>query len=161
MNPNADQFLKIARNPLKFNLFLISKLPAAWICGLNVKEVAPDKSVIGITHRWINQNPFRSIYFACLSMAAEMSTGILAMLHVYKRDPAVSMLVIKVESEYFKKATGHIRFTCRDGEAIQLAIEETVVTHEPASCVVKSIGINEKDEVVAIFTITWAFRVKQ
>jgi hypothetical protein len=27
----------------------------------------------------VSQNPFRSTYFACLSMAAEMSTGALAL----------------------------------------------------------------------------------
>lgn len=160
MNAHAGEFLKIAKSRLKFNLFLLTKLPAAFFAGLHVIEISPQKSVIGIKHRWSNQNPFRSIYFACLGMAAEMSAGILAMMHVYKRDPAVSMLIIKVESEYFKKATGQIRFTCKDGEAIQLAVEETVVTHEPAVCVIKSIGINDKDEVVAIFTVTWSFKVK-
>ena len=46
-----------------------------------------------------------SFYLFCLSgMAAEMSTGALALTHLYKRKPAVSMLVVKVEAEYFKKA---------------------------------------------------------
>ncbi|WP_336516961.1 DUF4442 domain-containing protein [Pollutibacter soli] len=160
MNAHASEFLKIARSRLKFNLFLLTRLPAAFFAGLHVIEVSPAKSVIGISHRWSNQNPFKSIYFACLGMAAEMSSGILSMMHVYKREPGVSMLVLKVESEYFKKATGNIRFTCKDGEAIQLAVEETVVTHEPVVCVVKSIGINDKDEVVAIFSITWSFKAK-
>jgi hypothetical protein len=45
-------------------------------------------------------------------MAAEMSTGALAMAYLYKIDPPVSMLVVKVESEYFKKATGRTNFVC-------------------------------------------------
>jgi hypothetical protein len=51
--------------------------------------------------------------FACLAMAAEMSTGVLAMAHVYKRKPAISMLVVKMEAEYFKKATGKNRIHLR------------------------------------------------
>lgn len=161
MNPRAGEFLKIVNSPLKFNMFLLSKLPAAFFCGVRVKDVSAAKSTVFIRHTWATQNPFRSIYFACLSMAAEMSTGVLALLHIYKRNPPVSMLLIKLEAEYFKKSTGLILFSCKDGEALQLAIEEAVVTHEPVTCEARSIGINEKGEVVAEFRITWSFRVKK
>jgi hypothetical protein len=53
---------------------------------------------------------FRKIHsvnlFCVLSMAAEMSTGCLAMMNVFQRKPPVSMLVVVVESHYFKKAVG-------------------------------------------------------
>jgi len=78
---------------------------------------------VSIPFKWFSQNPFRSTYFACLSMAAEMSTGALALGHLYKRKPTVSMLVVKTEGEYFKKAVGRTYFTCEDGAAIQSAVE--------------------------------------
>lgn len=43
-------------------------------------------------------------------MAAEMSTGILALAHIHKRQPSVSMLVIKMEAHYHKKAVGPTLF---------------------------------------------------
>ena len=106
------------------------------------------------------QNPFRSTYFACLSMAAEMSTGALAMAHLYKSDPPISMLVTKVESEYFKKATDRSYFLCEDGSLFQNAIKECIETNEARMVKARSLGKNNKGEVIADFFVTWSFKAK-
>jgi predicted RNA-binding protein YlxR (DUF448 family) len=93
-------------------------------------------------------------------MAAEMSTGSLAMAQVYKINPPVSMLVVKVDSEYFKKATGRTYFVCEDGELFQKAVEETIATGEARMVKAKSTGKNKEGEIVAEFYITWSFKVK-
>jgi methyl coenzyme M reductase subunit C len=93
-------------------------------------------------------------------MAAEMSTGALSMLHVYKRKPAISMLVIKVESEYFKKAVDKTTFVCEDGEKIRGTIEESVSSGDARTIRVRSVGRNKANEVVAEFFITWSYKAK-
>src|ERR1700743_3919580 len=97
-----DAFQKLVASPLKFRLYLLTKLPAAFFAGLRVAKADADHCVITIPYRWSTRNPFRSIYFACLGMAAEMSTGILAMSAVYGRQPRVSMLVLGMEAGFFK-----------------------------------------------------------
>ena len=116
--------------------------------------------VVTVPYKWFSQNPFRSTYFACLSMAAELSTGALSMAHLYKRQPSVSMLVVRVESEYFKKATGVTTFTCNAGDDIRNAIEETLASGESRTIRVESTGKNKSVEVVALFWITWSFKSK-
>jgi len=148
------------KHPVKFRMFLFTKLPAAYIAGVRVREVDEKKCVATVPYKWLSQNPFRSTYFACLSMAAEMSTGALAMAHLYKINPPVSMLVVKVESEYFKKATGRTSFVCEDGELFQKTIEETIATGEPKTLRAKSVGANKEGEIVAEFYITWSFKAK-
>ena len=108
MNPNTPLFIKLLKHPFKFKFFLFTKLPSAYIAGVRVREASEKKCVASVPYKWLSQNPFRSTYFACLSMAAELSTGALAMAHLYKIDPPVSMLVVKVDSEYLKKATGRL-----------------------------------------------------
>ncbi|HEX4877368.1 MAG TPA: DUF4442 domain-containing protein, partial [Chitinophagaceae bacterium] len=119
------------KHPLKFRMFLFVKLPAAYLAGVRLREVDENRCLVTVPYKWLSQNPFRSTYFACLSMAAELSTGALAMAHLYKTDPPVSMLVVKVESEYFKKATGRTRFVCEDGNLFKNAVAETIATGEP------------------------------
>lgn len=160
MNPNAASFLKLMKHPVKFRMFLFTKLPAAFIAGVRVREADEKKCIVSVPYKWLSQNPFRSTYFACLSMAAEMSTGALAMAQVYKRNPPVSMLVVKVESEYFKKATGRSYFTCEDGELFQQAVEESIATGEARTVRARSTGRNKDGEVVAEFVITWSFKAK-
>lgn len=160
MNSDTAAFTRLMKHPLKFRLFLFSKLPSAFFAGVRVREIDEKKCVVTVPYKWFSQNPFRSTYFACLSMAAEMSTGALSMTHLYKRNPPVSMLVVKVESEYFKKATGRTTFVCEDGELIQKAIEESIATGEARVVRAKSVGKNKEGEVVAEFFITWSFKVK-
>lgn len=158
MQEGADIFLRLIKHPLKSRLFLLSKLPSAYFAGLKIRETDREKSVVSIPYKWFSRNPFRSTYFACLSMAAEMSTGVLAMLHTYHQAPSVSMLVTKVESEYFRRATGITFFSCEDGLKLKSVIDEAILSGEAKSCIARSVGVNEKGEVVAVFLITWSFR---
>jgi hypothetical protein len=158
---HAADFFKIVKHPLKFRLFLFTKLPAAYFSGVRVKEIDENKCRVTIPFKWLTQNPFRSTYFASLSMAAEMSTGALALAHIYKRNPPVSMLVVKVESEYFKKAADKTTFTCEDGAMIKQAIEDSITSGEGKSVRAKSVGRNKAGEVVAQFFITWSFKAKK
>lgn len=160
MNPATTAFLRMMKHPVKFRLFLFTKLPAAYFAGVRVREVDENQCLVTVPYKWLSQNPFRSTYFACLSMAAEMSTGALAMAHLYKINPPVSMLVVKVESEYFKKATARTSFICEDGALFQKAIAEAIATGEPSIVKAKSIGRNKEGEVVAAFYITWSFKAK-
>ncbi|MBL7748236.1 MAG: DUF4442 domain-containing protein [Chitinophagaceae bacterium] len=160
MNPRANDFIKLMKHPVKFRMFLFTKLPAAFFAGVRVREADEKRCVVTVPYKWLSQNPFRSTYFACLSMAAEMSTGALAMAQLYKLNPPVSMLVVKVESEYFKKATGRTSFVCEDGELFQQAVEETIATGEARTVKARSTGRNKDGEVVAEFMITWSFKAK-
>ena len=161
MESNFQLFSKQMTSPLKFRMFLLSKLPSAYFSGVRVKSLDENKCEVSVPFKWFSQNPFRSTYFACLSMAAEMSTGALALAHLHKRNPSVSMLVVKVESEYFKKATRRTTFVCEDGSQIKKMIEEAVESGEGRTIRAKTIGKNKTGELVAEFFITWSFKAKK
>ena len=82
------------------------------------------------------------------------------MAHLYKSNPAISMLVVKVESEYFKKAIGRTKFLCEDGQLFQKAVEETIATGEAVTVNAKSVGTDREGATVAVFTITWSLKAK-
>ena len=161
MESNFQLFSKQMTSPLKFRMFLLSKLPSAYFSGVRVKSLDENKCEVSVPFKWFSQNPFRSTYFACLSMAAEMSTGALALGHLYKRIPPVSMLVVKTEGEYFKKAVDKTTFVCEDGSQIKKMIEEAVESGEGRTIRAKTIGKNKAGELVAEFFITWSFKSKK
>ncbi len=160
MNPAFHQFQQQITNPLKFRFFLLQKLPAAFFAGLRIHAMDEKHTVITVRHKWYNQNPFRSMYFAVQSMAAEMSTGLLSWGNIYQRNPSVSMLVVGVEAKFIKKITGKAYFTCEDGEMIATAVEETIAAKEPRTIRCRSVGTNTEGEIVAEFFITWSFKSK-
>jgi hypothetical protein len=160
MNTEFSSFKKFITNPIKYRLFLITKLPMGFISGLKIEELTEAKASVSVRFKWLNQNPFRSIYFAVLSMAAELSTGIMSVGQVYKRKPTVSMLVVKVEADFYKKAIGKIIFTSNDGDKIANAVEDAVATGEGVTVQCISVGLNEAKEEVAKFVFTWSFKSK-
>jgi hypothetical protein len=156
----SAHFLKLVNHPLKSRIFLLSKLPSAFFCGVRIQQAKDDTAVVTVPYTWFTTNPFRSTYFACLAMAAEMSTGILAMAHVYQKKPAISMLVVGLQSEYYKKAIGLTTFTCMDGNLFGEAIELATTSGVPQAVTATSTGVNAANEKVATFKVTWSFRVR-
>lgn len=160
MNSTKQQFIQLIQHPVKFRMFLLLKLPSAFFSGVRVKVINESKAVVSVPYKWFSQNPFKSTYFACLAMAAEMSTGLLAMTHTYKSVPSISMLVVGLEANYFKKATALTLFTCNDGEAIRSTIDEAINSGEGRTIQTKSEGRNLEGELIAEFLITWSFKKK-
>lgn len=144
----------------KLNRFLLFKLPSAYICGVRVKEIAFDKCKVSVKHRWINQNPFNSMYFAVQAMAAELTTGALVMLHVQNSNRNIAMLVASNKSKFTKKATGRITFECQNENQIETAIQNAITTGEGQTFWLKSIGTNEKGEQVSEMDFEWTIKLK-
>jgi hypothetical protein len=160
MDNSAGKFLGLIQNPFKFVFFLLTKLPAAFFSGVRLKYADDSQAIVTIPYKWFTKNPFRSTYFACLSMAAEMSTGVLAMEHTYQRKPAISMLVIKTEASFSKKATGLTTFTCNDGPAFKQAVNEAAASGKAVTIAARSTGKDKAGDIVAEFVITWSFKAK-
>ena len=158
--PQAAAFRRQVLNPLKLRLFMVRKLPMAWLAGLRLTQLTPEHATVTVRFKHFTQNPFRSIYFACLAMAAELASGMQAMMHVQGGGP-VSMLVVKLKGDFTKKAVGLITFTCPDGPRIAQAVAESRATGEGRIVECTSTGVDEAGDVVAVFRLTWSFRAKR
>ena len=158
---SKNSFIQLIQHPVKFRWFLLTKLPSAFFSGLRVPAIDSSKAVVTVPYQWFSKNPFKSTYFACLAMAAELSTGLLAMMNTYQSHPSISMLVTGLEAKYFKKATGVTSFLCEDGDAFHRTVLDAIATGEGRVFTAKSVGKNEAGELVAEFLITWSFKAKK
>jgi acyl-coenzyme A thioesterase PaaI-like protein len=155
---DTDTFRKVLHSPWKFSFFTLTRLPMAWIAGIRLSEFDDEKSVATIRYKYWTKNPFRSIYFACLAMTAELSTGVLVMNEIVKSGRSVSMLVVNMNSSFHKKAVGKIHFTCSDGIAVANAIEESVSTGESVQIKMTSEGVDQQGDIVATFEFVWSVK---
>ena len=146
--------------PRKLNIFTIFKLPSAYLCGVRTKYINGTKCVVTVKHRWINQNPFNSMFWAVQGMAAEFSTGALVIAKIKDSGKKVSMLVTSNSATFTKKATGRITFTCNDGNLIDDALKKTIETGEGQTLQMTSIGINEEGIEVSAFVFEWSVKAK-
>ncbi|CAM1350286.1 conserved hypothetical protein [Tenacibaculum ascidiaceicola] len=151
---------KMKFTPRKVNIFLLFKLPSAFFTGVRLKSLTNDAAVVKVTHRWMNQNPFKSMFWAVQGMASELSTGILVMKEIDASNRKISMLVTNMNGTFTKKATGKIRFECNQGQLIRETIQKAIETGEGQTVIVTSEGFNEEGISVSKFEYEWSLKVK-
>ncbi|MCF6168360.1 DUF4442 domain-containing protein [Lutibacter sp.] len=140
--------------------FLMFKLPSAYLCGVKLKEIDNEKAVVTVKFKWINQNPFNSMYFAVQSMASELSTGAIVIKKISESGRKISMLVTNHSGTFTKKAVGLITFTCNDGNLIDEAIKKTIETGEGQTILMNSVGVDEKGDQVSAYKYEWSLKLK-
>lgn len=148
-------------SPWGMRAYFAARLPLAWFAGLRVRELSTERCRVMVPRGWRTTNPFRSTYFAALAMAAELSTGALALLATEASPASVSMLVVRMGAEFEKKTVADATFGCDEGQTIFTAVRETARTGEPVTAEVETVGRLPDGTVVARFTFVWSFRRRE
>jgi hypothetical protein len=156
--PKAAKLAARLKNPFLFRGFMLAKLPLALFAGLRVRELDAGRCVVTVPYGWRTTNPFRSTYFAALSMAAELSTGALAMMATELAGQPVALLIVNLEASFEKKAQALTAFTCEEGAKAFAAVAETVRNGEPATARMETVGRSPDGTIVARFAFTWSFK---
>lgn len=144
-------------SPLKFWLFKWRRLPSLRFWGVRLQQLDTKSCTIAISYKRSTQNPFRSIYFAALAGAGELSTGALILLHT-AGNVSVSMLVTQCEMNFTKKALGTIVFTCDDGQRIEHAIASLAAPGDTTQLVLRCSGIDEAGDEVCNMAVQWSLK---
>lgn len=144
----------------KLNTFSMFKLPSAWICGVRVKEINDIYCVTTVRHRWMNQNPFNSMFWAVQGMAAELSTGAIVIGKIKDSNQRISMLVAQNKAVFSKKAKGRITFECHQGDMVDKAIAAAIATGEGQTIWMQSTGKDAQGDVVSVFDFEWTLKQK-
>lgn len=145
---------------LQYLLFTIFKLPSVWLMGIRVKSISEKSAMVKVKYRWINQNPFNSMFWAVQGMAAELATGVLLTSAIRESGAKISMLVLNNKANFSKKATGRIRFQCDQGLEVKAAVAKTVETGASQTIWMDATGTDEQGDVVSHFSFEWTLLKK-
>tara|TARA_A100000164_G_scaffold337867_1_gene331743 strand:- start:71 stop:583 length:513 start_codon:yes stop_codon:yes gene_type:complete len=152
-------------NPFSFSLFFLFNVPMIWLSGIKLKHLDTKKAITKIPfrfiYRWLNKNPFKSIYFAVQCIGAEISTASIVALAIEGHKPSFAYIVTKMRSQYFKKATETTRFTCNDGDKIFSAVNKALKTKEGVEIEAKCTGTLEDGTIVSEFHFTWSIKQRK
>ena len=155
--PSAQKLQRQVSNPFLLGLYMLQNLPAGLFSGIRVDSVDDQVCTTSVPYRWRTKNPFKSTYFAVLAMAAELSSGAPAMIAV-RGAQNVALIIVGVQGEFLKKASGRTTFTCSDVPKLNAAIEEALACDEAITTVVHTEGRSPDGELVARFSFTWSFK---
>ena len=146
--------------PSRLNTFTFFKLPSVWWSGVRVTKIEDSFCEAKVVHRWINQNPFGSMFWAVQGMAAELTTGVLIMQTIRQYGLKVSMLVLNNRANFSKKGRGKIFFSCNAKQKIKIALKQLIKTQKPQTFWLTSEGIDQNGNVVSIFEFEWTLLLK-
>ena len=141
--------------PKQINKWMLFKLPAAWLTGVRILSISDAKCEVKVRFKWINQNPYRSMFWAVQGMAAELTTGMLLTKSIQESNTNISMLLVGNKSNFYKKAVGKIKFVCDQGETAKELINLTKknITHKAW---LKAKGFDETGDMVSEFDFEWS-----
>ena len=145
----------------QISLFTLLRLPSVWLCGIRVTLLEQSFCEAKVKHRWINQNPFNSMFWAVQGMAAELTTGMLLMQEIQISKRKVSMLVLNNKANFSKKAQGRITFSCNSAGLITNAIKKLLETDKPQTLWLTSKGTDENNDLVSTFEFEWTLLIKK
>ena len=149
------------KSPFQYNFYNFFKLPSVWWCGIRVKSVNEESCLVSVKHRWINQNPFKSMFWAVQGMAAELSTGLLLMNEIARTKKSFSMLVLNNKANFSKKATGRISFNCNQGRQIKDCLNKAISLGTPQTIWLNSSGLDSKGDTVSKFSFEWTLKLRR
>ena len=141
--------------PSKINKWMLLKLPAAWLTGVRLTLIDEDKCEVKVSFKWINQNPYRSMFWAVQGMAAELTTGMLLTKSIQDSNANISMLLVSNKSSFRKKAVGKITFTCSEGKVAKQLINSTI-QNITSKAWLKARGYDEEGDLVSEFEFEWS-----
>ncbi len=146
---------------LKYNIFLLTKLPAAYFCGARIKSINSSECNVKITLNWFNKNPYRSMFWAAQGMAAELTTALMLTDKINKSGYDISMLLISSKSNYYKKATGTIVFNCSEGNNMDEMMNKLISSNTPQTITLSSRGVNQNKVKVSEFIFEWSLKIRE
>lgn len=156
-----EKHRKLMINKPLFRVGMMKELPMAAIAGLSITVLEEDRCEVTVPYNFLNKNPFNTTYWAVLGMAAEMAPGAIVLMFARNAKLSVSTFVIGCEAKFVKRAVGLVTFKTEDGKSISDAITETCNDFLPKSIQTKSIGYDDKGEVVAEFTFDWGVKARK
>ncbi|MCS6832894.1 MAG: DUF4442 domain-containing protein [Flammeovirgaceae bacterium] len=144
-----------------FKVYTALNVPLGFIAGMKLISLEPTMAQATIPFKFLTKNPFKSIYFAAQSMAAELSTAALVKLALEGITPSIAFIIIGMEAVFTKKATDKVTFTCEDGELVVEAVKKCVETGEAATVRMKTTGRMPDGTEVATFYFTWSLKQRK
>lgn len=161
MNNEQRRIASKITRPFYLWIFMLGNLPMGLIAGLRIRQLDENKTVVSVPFKYLNKNPFRSIYFAVQSMAAEMSTATACLLAVAGHKPSVAFIIVDMKANFMKKATGRVFFTCEENQKAFQAVEKCMDNSSAEEATFHTVGRMADGTVVAEFSFTWSFKQRQ
>jgi hypothetical protein len=161
LNPQQQKLKKQVSSAFKFRLYVLFNLPMGWLAGMKIIDLTENHCITSVPFKWINKNPFKSVYFAVQSMAAELSTATACMVAIQGHQPSIALIIVDMKGQFYKKATGKVFFTCLHQGQTYDTVAQALASKKAQTLSLKTVGKMSDGTLVSEFVFTWSFKQRQ
>jgi hypothetical protein len=151
-----QKLVKNFTSPWKFRLWMIKSLPMGLLSGMYIQSLDEDTCVVVLKERWWIRNPFGSVFWAVMGMAAELSSGALVFAHAKGKN--VKFILVGVEGEFFKKVKGKSYYFCQTGSEVLRSIEQIENPNDTSVVILPVTARDEAGQLLAEFKFRWQLK---
>jgi hypothetical protein len=139
----------------KLRFWMLRHLPMGLMTGMRLQILNETECQVVLKDRWWIHNPFGSVFWAVMGMAAELSTG--ALVYAYAgRD--LKFILVGMEAKFFKKVKGKSTYFCLSGPEIK-RVTESLNTPGDMDVIRMPVEVKDpNDQLLAEFVFSWQLR---
>ncbi len=100
-------------------------------------SISDSKLEIKIKLNRRTKNHLNSMYFGILAVGADVTGGFLAMNYIQASKSKINLIFKDFHADFFKRAEQDVLFICRDGTAIDHAVQQAVDTGDRINLPIK------------------------
>ena len=145
--------------------FALAKIPLLFLARPTVVKLTNEECIISLPYCRRNKNHLNSMYFGALCIGADAAGGMICQRLLDNLKGAKGSLIFKdFHADFLKRAEGDVLLTCKEGPAIQAAVEAATESGERVSIPLKitaTVPSKFGDEPVAKFVLTLSVKVKK
>ena len=143
-------------SPWRLRLWMVTKLPMGLLSGMYIRSLDEEQCIVVLRERWWITNPFGSVFWAVMGMAAELSTG--ALVYAHLQGSGVRFILVGMEAQFFKKVKGKSYYFCQTGSEVLRSVGQ-IVNPNDSNVVIMPVSAKDEDgSLLAEFSFRWQLR---
>lgn len=143
-------------SPFRLRLWMLKHLPMGLLTGMVIEELNEQGCTVVLKDRWWIRNPFGSVFWAVMGMAAELSTG--ALVYAYTSGTGVKFILVGMEARFFKKARGKSYYFCGSGLDVFRNLENIMNIDDTSVVIMPVTARDHSGQNIAEFSFHWQLR---
>ncbi|MBK9983232.1 MAG: DUF4442 domain-containing protein [Saprospiraceae bacterium] len=142
--------------PWKMRMWMLRRLPMGLISGMVIDSLDENGCRVMLKDRLWIRNPFGSVFWAVMGMAAELSTG--ALVYAYVSGTNTKYILTGVKGEFLKKVRGKSYYFCNSGQEVQLQLDSLRTPGETLTISLPVTAHDQAGQKVASFEFYWQLK---
>ena len=126
------------------------------VSGMVVEHLDEVSCRVVLKNRFWIHNPFGSVFWAVMSMAAELSTG--SLLYAWCSGSKIKFILVGINGTFDKKVKGKSFYLCQSGQKVLQSIESIEKPGDVCTVEMPVIAYDEAGQTVAQFQFTWSLK---